>query len=133
MKRYKDKLERIERRDKEISEWKEFALEREKEKLATYKAFEEVVEASMDLVAMIVRDIKKIPQDDYSNIERLEEEGMIEKGIGEGLKEANGLRNRIVHEYNGLDERIALDSMEKILPKIEKFSDVVKGWLKKQI
>ena len=43
--------------------------EYEKTKLATYKAFQEIVEACMDIVAMMCKDSKIPPQDDYTNQE----------------------------------------------------------------
>lgn len=132
LRRYREKSERIEWRIKEIGEWKKFALKKEKDRLATYKAFQEVSEACMDIVAMMVKDIKKLPEDDYVNIEKLARENIIDEKLKEVLEEANGLRNRIVHEYNGLNNEIALGSMEHILPRIENFLKVVDLWLKKQ-
>lgn len=56
-KRYKDKINIIIKRCGQIEEWQQEldlpkASENEKTKLAIYKAFQEVVEASMDVVAM---------------------------------------------------------------------------------
>ena len=36
------------------------------------------------------------------------------------LKEANGLRNRIVHKYNRTDDEIARESIESMLPEIKR-------------
>ncbi|GAH29231.1 unnamed protein product, partial [marine sediment metagenome] len=44
---------------------------------------------------------------------------------------ANGLRNRIVHDYNGLDNEIAFNRVIDLLKYLKKFMEEVKEWLKK--
>ena len=46
------------------------------------------------------------------------------------LKQANGLRNRIVHNYNGLNENIALKSIKKYYKYFEEFKDELDKWLR---
>jgi uncharacterized protein YutE (UPF0331/DUF86 family) len=133
LRRYKEKLEKMEQRVGEIREWINSARRSERDKLATYKAFQEVSEASMDVVAMMVKDMKMIPEDDYINIEKLAGKGIIDEKLKEVLEEANGLRNRIVHEYNGLDQELALNSIEDILSGIDGFLTAVNSWLRKQL
>ncbi len=53
----------------------------EKTKLACYKALQEIIEACMDIVAMIVKDINEIPKDDYTNILLLEEKKFISHSL----------------------------------------------------
>jgi uncharacterized protein YutE (UPF0331/DUF86 family) len=91
-KRYKDKINIIIKRCGQIEEWQhEFDLptapENEKTKLAIYKAFQEVVEASMDVVAMMLKDSTIGPKDDYSNIDLLE----LDADMKVILAQANGL------------------------------------------
>jgi uncharacterized protein YutE (UPF0331/DUF86 family) len=74
--RYNGKLNLISKRAGQIDEWLSQApaedfLEDDKTKLASYKAFQEAVEACMDLVAMMYKDLRMVPKDDYSNIENL--------------------------------------------------------------
>jgi len=104
----------------------------EKSKLASYKAFQEIVEASMDILAMMIKDQKLIPKDDYSNIEIANNKKLLTSELCTTLKDMNGLRNRIVHEYNGLADNIALRSMKRLLPQITNFMEQVEKWLKKQ-
>ncbi len=82
---------------------------------------------------MLLKDEKEVPRDDYTNISILEERGIISHDLALVLKELNGLRNRIVHEYNGLSDEIAFNSIETLLPEVEKFLRVVKEWLKTKI
>lgn len=65
-KRYKEKINRASRRADQISEWAlsnsnlDFA-EDEKTQLATYKAFQEITEACLDIVAMIEKNRAQTP------------------------------------------------------------------------
>lgn len=131
-KRYLEKIKKIQKRLGEIHKWSSDFLKKEKDKLAVYKAFQEISEAIMDIVAMMLKDEELIPKDDYQNIKKLKGQGIINEEVKEALIEVNGLRNRIVHEYNGLDHKIALDSMKSFKDPTKDFLKEVKRWLKKK-
>jgi uncharacterized protein YutE (UPF0331/DUF86 family) len=132
--RYKDKLELIEKRLQEVEEWtavsSEEFIEDERTKLATYKAFQELAESCMDIIAMACKDLKILPKDDYTNIEKLGSKLKFNKRV---LQEANGLRNRLIHRYNTTDDFIAFQSIQDLTPKITKFVEVIKRWIKKSL
>ena len=135
MRRYVDKIEHIEERIEDIRTWlhelEDISEIDKKTRLAVYKAIQEVAEASTDIVAMILKDEGKLPKDDYTNIEKIFELNIVSKSVKEALKEADGLRNRLVHEYNELNDEIALESIQSLLVPIEDFVEVVaKKWLK---
>jgi uncharacterized protein YutE (UPF0331/DUF86 family) len=135
IKRYKDKINVILERSEEINEWTEgydvdeFRRD-EKTKLAVYKAFQEVAESCMDIIAMACKDEKIVPKDDYTNIENLK---FIDERMKEVLTEVNGLRNRLVHRYNQSDDLVAFVSVKELLPKIEEFVEVVEQWMRKTL
>ncbi|MDD4162952.1 MAG: DUF86 domain-containing protein [Methanothrix sp.] len=133
-KRYKDKMNRAKKRADQICEWalgdSEDFIEDEKTKLATYKAFQEMTEACLDIIAMICKDSNIVPKDDYTNIQSLE---WLDKSAANALAEANGLRNRIVHRYNHTDDLIALESMRALLPELGRFLDEVGLWIRKRL
>jgi uncharacterized protein YutE (UPF0331/DUF86 family) len=129
--RYRDKLDLIILRAGQAQTWldeqgSEDFLADDKTKLATYKAFQEAVEASMDLVAMMCKDQGDNPQDDYGNLDRLV---VLREGSREVLKEANGLRNHLVHRYNKRDDQLAWQSMGDLLAGIFDFAEEVEAWL----
>lgn len=131
-KRYVEKVKHVEKRLSDFEVWKSDFFE-EKTKLACYKAMQEIIEGCLDIVSMMLKDEKELPKDDYTNINMMERRGIIDSTLADVLRELNGLRNRIVHEYNGLDDEIALTSMEELIPKIKEFLTVVKEWLKKRM
>ncbi|MEM4257574.1 MAG: DUF86 domain-containing protein [Candidatus Thermoplasmatota archaeon] len=132
--RYKDKLELIEKRLQEIEEWTNISSQEfisdEKTKLATYKAFQELAESCMDIVAMACKDLKILPKDDYTNVEKLSQKLNINKRM---LQEINGLRNRLIHRYNSTDDTVAFESIHELMIEINTFIDVIKRWIKKSL
>jgi uncharacterized protein YutE (UPF0331/DUF86 family) len=131
--RYKAKLDMVFMRAGQVQEWmaevsEEDFLEDDKTKLAVYKAFQEAVEASLDLVAMMCKDLGITSQDDYSNLERLT---ALSASSREVLIEANGLRNHLVHRYNRRDDLLAMQSMLDLQNGIMTFGEEVETWLEK--
>lgn len=129
IKRYKEKITVIETRRNNIFSW--ISETDEKSVLAVYKAFQEVVESFTDLFAMMLKDMGEIVEDDYSNIEALERTNLLNQKQAAVMKEANGLRNRLVHEYNGLERQTARISMEEINDEMEDILTKVRSWIKK--
>jgi uncharacterized protein YutE (UPF0331/DUF86 family) len=135
-KRYKDKVSKIIQNIRDIKEWassEEVFLEDRKTRLATYKAFQEAVEAITDIVAMMVKDLGEIPKDDYTNLEIIHNKNIISSELKKAIKEANGLRNRVVHEYNGIVDEVAYASIMSLLEYIEEFTRVTEKWLLKNL
>lgn len=108
-------------------------FEKEREFIKSHKISDEItqrallyslqicVETAMDIAAMKIKDSGVVVEDDYSNIEKLIENRIIEPEEGDLLKKFNGIRNAIAHKYDKLD----MDIIEEALRKIDEFSDVV--------
>jgi len=128
--RYKEKISVIEKRKSNISSWIDDRSE--KGILAVYKAYQELMEAFTDIFAMILKDMGEIVEDDYTNIEKLREKKLLDEEQEALMKEANGLRNRLVHEYNGLEKKTAVESIERINSEVDKILKDVRKWIKEQ-
>jgi len=135
--RYIEKLEHLNKLFKKLNEWTITLEENEflnldlKERFGIYHASQIITEIITDIIAMVTKDLKVKPKDDYSNIEYLEENQLISNELAINLKKLNGLRNVLVHDYNGLDDRIAFKGIKEYNPFIEQFKEVIKEWLKK--
>lgn len=133
--RYLEKLDKIEERTEEIQEWfspgAEVVQGEPQYRLAIYKAFQEAAEAVADLCAMFMADSDRAVGDDYENIEKSSGK-IFPESIRSELMEANGLRNRVVHEYNKFEDLKALTSIQNLLPSLERFHEEVRGWIKKR-
>ncbi|MCJ7649610.1 MAG: DUF86 domain-containing protein [Candidatus Lokiarchaeota archaeon] len=137
IKRYSDKIEYLNQTIENLCDWidsidsKEFVESINLQKqYGIYHAFQIGIEIITDLVAMMVKDLRTIPKDDYSNIKILENKKIISSNLAAKLREANGLRNRIVYDYNGLDNSIAYNRIKDLLNPLKEFKVNVKEWLK---
>ncbi len=140
LKRYKEKLEYLNKTIGNLNEWtfeieeKDFIIESALQKrYSIYHAFQIAVKIISDVAAMIMKDEKIIPKDDYSNMDTLTERGIIKSEHCVKLKEANGLRNRIVHDYNGLDDSIAYKRLFELMKIFREFEKEINKWLRKNL
>ncbi|NVM35511.1 MAG: DUF86 domain-containing protein [Candidatus Lokiarchaeota archaeon] len=109
-KRYRDKIQHI------FNYIQELPLEpkNELEKRGIFYSLQTSIEAMVDLIAMLVKDLGIQVKDDNINISEIVKVRNLEFELGEKLKKANGLRNIIVHRYNEIDEKLILDSVEVV-------------------
>jgi len=99
-------------------------LESDIERSAAYYKLHTSIEAAMDIIAMLLKDLGKDVGDDYTNIQSLEGAKAITPKLAERLRRCNGLRDYLVHRYNGLDEEIVLDSIEEVKRTLLEFLGV---------
>ena len=135
--RYNKKLEKLSQNTENLNEWTEGINEivfKENLKLikkyGIYHAFQIAVEIVSDITAMLVKDLKFIPKDDYSNIDILKNKKIINSDLAAKIREANGLRNRIVHDYDDLDNNIAYNKLLELIKSLYDFKEAVSDWLK---
>jgi uncharacterized protein YutE (UPF0331/DUF86 family) len=88
---------------------------------ALYKEFQEAVEAVSDVCAMLRRGLNSSAKDDYSNIDFLV--------MAEKIKEATGLRNRLIPGYDGVDDETACYAITELIADLKDFSVVVLEWI----
>lgn len=104
----------------------------EMRKLAVYKAYQEAIDSTLDMIAMMCKNVGIPPKDDYMNTEKLIEKGIIPKDIGEKILEANKLRNLLLHHYDEIDDDAACVSIKESLEWMLKFLDIAKKCLNNQ-
>ena len=109
-KRYRDKIQHI------FDYIQELPVEpkNELEKRGIFYSLQTSIEAMVDLIAMLVKDLGVRVKDDNINISEIIKIKKLNPELGEKLKKANGLRNIIVHRYNEIDEQIILDSVQEV-------------------
>lgn len=119
IKRYRDKINHI------VDYIKDLPIEpkNELEKRGIFYSLQTSIEAMIDLIAMLVKDLGIQVKDDNNNINEIIRIKKLNPELGEKLKKANGLRNIIVHRYNDVDEQIILDSVQEV-------KDLLLNWVK---
>lgn len=100
---------------------------------ALYYRIQVAIEAMTDINSMMLKDLNLIVEDDYKNFGKLEKEGIFTNTHVEDLKKLNGMRNVIVHQYNGVEEEIIRSNTDMIQKVLQEYVDHVKQWLTNNI
>lgn len=98
-------------------------------KAACERYLEKIVEAVIDLVFMIMRDKNlKIPEEEGSAFDMLYNENIISKDLSEKLKNAKGMRNFIIHQYEKIDDEFVFETITEELKKdVQEFLEIIGG------
>ncbi|MHB8584870.1 MAG: DUF86 domain-containing protein [Thermoplasmatota archaeon] len=131
--RYLMKVDHARERLSQASEWIGLGRKDVVHRLAAYKAFQESVEAVSDLLAMALIDSGQPPTDDYRNVERAAATGLITAALAPALAEATGLRNRLVHEYDTLDDARVREAMPRLEPQVRQAIQEVERWARSKM
>ncbi|NOY11362.1 MAG: DUF86 domain-containing protein [Archaeoglobi archaeon] len=129
-KRYLEKLEWIE---EEVNFAAGMDFNGNVERRAVLYSILTAVEAAMDIVAMLLKDLGFEVGDDYSNIKKLVDEGVLSEEDADLLRRFNGLRNAIAHHYNHLDLKKveeAIESMGELLDIAARLVEVAEKLVK---
>lgn len=131
--RYLDKINLCESRIVHVKKWMSEDNKELKTILATYKGIQEIIESLTDIISMILKDNKSSVNDDYTNFKKIVERGILNKKDQSILDEANGLRNRLIHNYNGINDEMAINSFKTLLPPISNIIELLNKWIQKNL
>jgi uncharacterized protein YutE (UPF0331/DUF86 family) len=136
--RYTEKLDHLEKYHRFLSRWLAEPLGDAVEEdryyrnhFSIYHSAQLLAEVISDIAAMIVKDLGHVVGDNYQNFEQLHEARIIDRDEIRIMNELNGLRNRLAHDYNGIVDKMALDSIRKTIDVAIAFKGKVKKWLSK--
>ncbi len=121
IKRYRDKINHVVDYIKDLP----FEPKNELEKRGIFYSLQTSIEAIVDLIAMLTKDLGIQVKDDNTNISEIVKKRKLKSELGVKLKKANGMRNIIVHRYNDFEEQIILNSVEEIKDLLSKWIKVV--------
>jgi len=121
IKRYRDKIDHVVDYIKDLP----FEPKNELEKRGIFYSLQTSIEAIIDLIAMLTKDLGLQVKDDNTNISEIVRKRKLKSQLGEKLKKANGMRNIIVHRYNDFEEEIILNSVKEIKELLSKWIDIV--------
>ncbi|TXT61664.1 MAG: hypothetical protein BAJALOKI3v1_760003 [Promethearchaeota archaeon] len=125
LKRYKNKINYI------LDNMEDLPLipENTLEKKGIFYSLQTSIESTVDLVAMLVKDLSIPVKDDYTNIKKIIDLRNIDPSLGEKLIKANGLRNILVDRYNSIEDEIILNSVSDIKDLLYQWLDIIEGCL----
>ena len=89
------------------------------------------IDASMDIIAMLCKDLGIKVEDDYSNIEHLKEVKIFPPLFLDNFRKWNGLRNVLVHKYNKIEEKLVLKEKKDLVKSLNSFIKITELFINK--
>lgn len=91
------------------------------------------IDATMDVVAMLCKDLGITVKDDYSNLDALDELSIFSPNLIKNLHQWNGLRNVLVHKYNKIEEDLVLQNKNEVVNTLMTFAKKVEVIINEKI
>ncbi len=79
------------------------------------------IDATMDVIAMLYKELGITVKDNYSNIDELEKLKIFSSILIKNLRHWNGLRNILVHMYNKVEEDLVIKEKEDVVTTLKTF------------
>ena len=99
-------------------------------KKGTERLLQETVEAAVDTNLHVLRAIgAATPTDYYKSFISLGQAGVIPQELAERLAPAAGLRNRLVHEYDDIDDEIVLKAVSEARQLLREYVAAVERYV----
>jgi len=137
MSRINDKIKELEEYLQELSEiipenFEEYKNSFEK-RAACERYFEKIIETVVDLSFIFIKENNLNPPEDEEGVFKvLFNEEIISERLCEKLKDAKGMRNFIIHQYEKIDDEVVFDVIkDELLSDIEDFLNQIKKFMKK--
>jgi len=90
-----------------------------------------IVETATDINGhLIVSSGHKPPADYYTSFIKLSDCQIVSQKFAEEIAPSAGLRNRLVHEYEEIDDQIVYQSIQKTLASYKKYIKIIEKYLK---
>jgi uncharacterized protein YutE (UPF0331/DUF86 family) len=103
----------------------EFTTDRFRQK-GTERLLQEVVECAVDINVHLLRARgRDAPPDYFRSFIRLGEAGDIPPELAAALAPSAGLRNRLVHEYDAIDDEIVLEAVREARAQYGRYVEAI--------
>ncbi|NJD03877.1 MAG: DUF86 domain-containing protein [Ruminiclostridium sp.] len=99
-------------------------------KYAVERIIQLIVDQALDINNILLSYMKKPPATDYFNsFIDLGECGVFDQTFALGIAPSAGLRNRLVHEYESVNDEIVYKSIDKVANMYTKYLIIVNGFI----
>lgn len=91
-----------------------------------------IVENMVDINSIIIAEMNHVPPKDYyTSFEIVGELGIIPIKFAKELAPCTGMRNRLVHEYDKIQDEIVFQSIKSVIEMINKYIELIKNHMSK--
>jgi uncharacterized protein YutE (UPF0331/DUF86 family) len=102
------------------------------ERKAAERFLQEAIEAALDINAHVLAETgATVPDDYYSGFTAMGDRGILSPALARRLAPSAGLRNRLVHEYDTLDDARVLAAMTTLLEQYPHYIQAIESYLGK--
>ena len=102
------------------------------ERKAAERLLQEAVEAALDVNAHVIAELSSnVPDDSYQGFLRMAELGILDADLARALAPSAGLRNRLVHEYDDIDDAKVKDAIGTLLRVYPRYVQAIEAHLTK--
>lgn len=102
------------------------------ERKAAERLLQEAIEAALDINAHLIAEHgAAVPDDYYGGFLALAKLQVLSDALARSLAPSAGLRNRLVHEYETLDDAKVLAAIETMLTLYPQLVDAIEAYLKR--
>ncbi len=100
---------------------------------ATERLLQQAIDAAVDANTPLLRGIgRPVPEDYFRSFVALGAAGIIDEQLASDLAPAAGLRNRIVHEYDELDDEIVFRAAQAAPDQFSAYVVAIERYLERQ-
>lgn len=102
------------------------------ERKAAERLLQEAIEAALDINAHLIAELgSEVPEEYYGGFLRMADVGILPPQLARALAPSAGLRNRLVHEYEALDDAKVLGAIDTLLDLYPRYAQAVEAYLAK--
>lgn len=91
------------------------------------------IDAAIDIIAMLSKDLGITVKDDYSNLDELENLNIFPGDFLNEIRRLNGLRNVLVHRYNKIEEELIVSEKDHFVEVLKEFIKIVEKLINEQL
>ncbi len=91
------------------------------------------IDAAIDIIAMLSKDLGITVKDDYSNLDELENLNIFPGDFLNEIRRLNGLRNVLVHRYNKIEEELIVSERDHFVEVLKEFIKIVEKLINEQL
>ena len=102
------------------------------ERKGVERVLQEAIEAALDINAHLIAELgQDVPDDYFGGFVKLGQLGVLPEELARALAPSAGLRNRLVHEYDALDDAKVLAAVGTILDLYPRYIQAIEAALVK--